>query len=153
MPYRDTWATCTQCGKQFVFTVEEQRRQAQQDGQATPPQRCPSCQGSARPARRTETRGPSAPRPSPEQKTEATVALGPGPHEGSVKWYDGEKGYGFIVHPGGDEIFFHRTGIAPGEEARFPDGTRVTYLIEQTEKGPQAVDVARMDTENNTPGE
>jgi len=76
--------------------------------------------------------------------------LGAGPHEGSVKWYDPEKGYGFIVHPSGEELFFHRTGIAPGELADFPDGTRVTYLIEQTEKGLQAADVARMDVENNT---
>jgi CspA family cold shock protein len=68
----------------------------------------------------------------------------PGPHEGSVKWYDGDKGYGFIVHSDGEEIFFHRTGIAPGEDPHFPDGTRVTYCIEQTDKGPQAVDVERM---------
>jgi CspA family cold shock protein len=65
-----------------------------------------------------------------------------------VKWYDSEKGYGFIVQQSGDEIFFHRTGIAPGERPRFPDGTRVTFLIEKTSKGPQAIDVARMDTEN-----
>jgi len=71
--------------------------------------------------------------------------LGPGPHEGNVKWYDPEKGYGFILHSDGEEVFFHRTGIAPGETPRFPDGAKVTYLIEQTEKGPQAVDVARMD--------
>jgi len=37
----------------------------------------------------------------------------------------------------------------PGEIPDFPDGTRVTYCIEQTEKGPQAVDVARMGTENS----
>ena len=66
-----------------------------------------------------------------------------------MKWYDGGKGYGFIVQPSGDEIFFHRTGIAPGETPVFPDGTRVTYLIEHSVKGPQAVDVARMDVEDN----
>jgi CspA family cold shock protein len=70
-----------------------------------------------------------------------------------VKWYDGERGYGFIIHPSGEEIFFHRTGVAPGERPYFPDGTRVTYLIEETEKGPQAVDVARMDVENSTSSE
>jgi len=66
-----------------------------------------------------------------------------------VKWYDTEKGYGFIVQHSGDEIFFHRTGIASGEQPFFPDGTRVTYLVEHTGRGPQAVDVARMDVENN----
>ena len=75
--------------------------------------------------------------------------IGPGPHEGSVKWYDRERGYGFIVHHTGDEIFFHRTGLAPGETPHFPDGARVTYLVEQTSKGPQAVDVARMDADED----
>jgi CspA family cold shock protein len=71
--------------------------------------------------------------------------LGPGPHEGSVKWYDSEKGYGFIVHPDGTELFFHRTGVAPGETPDFPDGVQVTYCVEDSDKGPQAVDVERMD--------
>jgi CspA family cold shock protein len=75
--------------------------------------------------------------------------LGPGPHEGRVKWYDHGKGYGFIAHPGGEEVFFHRTGIAPGEIPDFPDGTPVTYLVEQTTKGPQAVDVERTDAEGD----
>jgi len=93
-----------------------------------------------------EPREPSS-KPVTEQKAEKPEPIGPGPHEGSVKWYDGEKGYGFIVHPTGEEVFFHRTGLAPGEIPDFPDGTQVTYLIEQTEKGPQAVDVERMDGE------
>jgi len=84
-------------------------------------------------------------RPGAEQKPRTPVALGPGPHEGNVKWYDQDKGYGFIVHASGEEIFFHRTSIAPGETPFFPDGTRVTYLVEQTSRGSQAVDVARMD--------
>jgi CspA family cold shock protein len=82
-----------------------------------------------------------------KQETKKPESLEPGPHEGHVKWYDGEKGYGFIIHHGGEEVFFHRTGIAPGELPDFPDGTRVTYVIEQTEKGPQAIDVERMDVE------
>jgi CspA family cold shock protein len=90
---------------------------------------------------------------SKEDKVEATVALGPGPHEGTVKWFDSEKGYGFLAHPDGTEIFFHRSGIAPGEAPNFPDGAPVTFLIEQAEKGPQAVDVARMDEETEEPGE
>jgi CspA family cold shock protein len=64
-----------------------------------------------------------------------------------VKWYNAEKGYGFIVQPSGDEIFFHRTGIAPGESPHFPDGARVTYIVEESSKGPQAVGVAHMDAE------
>jgi len=122
MPYRDTWVTCEKCGKRFVFTVEEQRRLANLGFEIAPPTLCPACRKEAQ--------------------------LSPGPHEGVVKWYDPEKGYGFITQRDGNDIFFHRTGIAPGETPRFPDGTKVTYLIEQSSKGPQAVEVARMEVED-----
>jgi CspA family cold shock protein len=148
MPYQDTWVTCTKCGKQFVFKIEEQRRQAQRGEEVTSPELCPSCRAPSRAERRPEPwreSRPSAAAGQTSQKPGAVKALGPGPHEGHVKWYDREKGYGFIVHPGGEELFFHRTGIAPGEILDFPDGTKVTYCVEQTEKGPQAVDVERMD--------
>lgn len=141
MAYRDTWATCMQCGNRFVFKIEEQRRQARQGVEITPPERCPSCQSPQTHARQHPTAQSTAQRPS-------TGTLGPGPHEGSVKWYDGEKGYGFIIHSSGEEVFFHRTGIADGETPDFADGTKVTYLIETTEKGPQALDVARMDSDD-----
>ena len=149
MTYQDTWAICTQCGKQFVFRIEEQRRQAERGMEVTPPELCPSCRTSGRATRRPEPRREPTSRPSAEREPKTPAAHGPGPHEGSVKWYDSEKGYGFIVRQSGDEIFFHRTGIAPGETPRFPDGTRVTFLIEKTSKGPQAVDVARMDVGNS----
>lgn len=137
MIYRDTWAVCTKCGAQFVFRVEEQRRQAERGEEVAPPPLCPSCRGKPEPQ--------SSPRPAVERRPRPAATIDAGPHEGKVKWYDPEKGYGFIVHPGGEELFFHRTGIAPGETPEFPDGAPVTYLVEQTEKGPQAVDVARMD--------
>jgi CspA family cold shock protein len=138
MTYQDTWAICTQCGKRFVFRVEQQRRQAERGEEITPPEFCSSCRDSTRAAR------PEGPRREPSPKSAATE-LGSGPYEGNVKWYDPEKGYGFIVHPGGDEVFFHRTGIAPSETPSFPDGARVTYCLEQTDKGPQAVDVERLE--------
>jgi len=43
VPYRDTWATCEKCGKQFVFTVEEQRR-LDKMGLEVEPSLCPECQ-------------------------------------------------------------------------------------------------------------
>ena len=135
MAYQDTWAICTKCGKKFVFRIEDQRQQAKQGQEITPPELCPACSGKSRPK--------PVSRQKPKETTEEE--LGSGPHEGSVKWYDSKKGYGFIVHPDGNELFFHRTGIAPGESHEFPDDVKVTYLVEQTEKGPQAIDVARMD--------
>jgi CspA family cold shock protein len=149
MAYQDTWATCTQCGKQFVFRVEVQRRQVERGEEITPPELCPTCQAPASAQRRPKPRRKPRPEARTEQRPRASTVIEPGPHEGSVKWYDSEKGYGFIVHETGDEIFFHRTGLAPGETPHFPDGTRVTYLIEETSKGLQAVDVARMDADEN----
>jgi len=149
MAYQDTWAICTKCGNQFVFRIEEQRQQAERGVEVTPPELCPSCRTSARATHHREPRREPTPRPRAEQPRKTPAVPEPGPHEGSVKWYDSEKGYGFIVQQSGDEIFFHRTGIAPGETPRFPDGTRVTFLIEETSKGLQAVDVARMDAENS----
>jgi CspA family cold shock protein len=157
MVYRDAMVTCASCGKDFVYRVEDQRRQTAQGEELVPPEMCPSCRGESpaeyHPESREEREHTPAPAPRVEKKVEATVALGPGPHEGVVKWYDTEKGYGFVAHPNGEEIFFHRTGIAPGEKPSFPDGTPVTFLIEQSEKGPQAVDVARLDGEDEAPEE
>lgn len=151
MAYQDTWAVCTKCEKRFVFRVEDQRRQAERGEEITPPEFCPSCQGPGRRAeRRSEPRREFRPRPAARREPKTTEVIGPGPHEGRVKWYDREKGYGFIVHTSGEELFFHRTGLAPGEVPDFPDGTRVTYCVEQTEKGPQAADVARMDIGDST---
>jgi CspA family cold shock protein len=146
MSYRDTWESCTSCGKQFVFRVEEQRRQGQRGQEVAPPELCPSCRGETREEHRPEPRRESRPEPTRESpKATDAAALGPGPHEGSVKWFDLEKGYGFLMHPSGVELFFHRTGIVPGEVPDFPDGARVTFCIEHTEKGPQAVEVERME--------
>jgi CspA family cold shock protein len=145
MAYQDTQAICTKCGKEFIFRIEEQRRQAERGEEITPPALCPSCQGRAHQKPRTQPRREVRSRTQREPKPKSSAELGAGPHEGTVKWYDSERGYGFIVQPVGDDIFFHRTGIAPGETPSFPDGTRVTYLVEETSKGPQAVDVAKMD--------
>lgn len=125
MAHRDTWATCEKCGTQFVFTVEVQRQLADSGADVTPPAQCPQCRRQAGTAPRQQA-----------------ASLGEGPFEGVVKWYDTEKGYGFIKHPDGSDIFFHRSGIAPGGPERFADGVLVTYLVEETEKGLQAVEVA-----------
>ena len=145
MPFQDAWAICTRCGNEFIFRVEDQRRQVERGEEITPPELCPDCRSLAHTKRSPRPQAGSRPSSGRERESKAAVTIGAGPHEGSVKWYDQEKGYGFIVHPTGEELFFHRTGIALGEEPHFPDGTRVTYLVEQTEKGPQAIDVERMD--------
>lgn len=145
MSFRDIWVTCAECDERFVFRVEDQRRQAERGEEVTPPESCPSCRGRSQEDRGTRSKPTTARAPKKEP------TFGTGPREGRVKWYDNQKGYGFIVDSSGEDLFFHRTGIVPGEKPHFPDGTRVTYLVEQTQKGPQAIDVERMDAADTAP--
>ncbi len=64
--------------------------------------------------------------------------------QGTVKWFDGEKGYGFITpDEGGEDLFVHHTGIAGGGFKSLDEGERVTYEVTQGRRGPQAQDVRR----------
>ena len=63
---------------------------------------------------------------------------------GTVKWFDGEKGYGFISSDeGGEDIFVHHTGIA-GSGFKSLDEGEVTYEVAQGRRGPQAQNVSRV---------
>ena len=60
--------------------------------------------------------------------------------EGTVKWFNDDKGYGFIeVEGGGKDAFVHVNGLAPG--TRVAEGDRVSFDLEESQKGPQAVNV------------
>jgi CspA family cold shock protein len=68
--------------------------------------------------------------------------------EGSVKWFDPKKGFGFIVGPEGQDIFAHFSRIA-GEGFRvLKDGSRVVYDAERGEKGWSATRVVRIDDDD-----
>ena len=60
--------------------------------------------------------------------------------EGTVKWFNADKGYGFIVvEGGGKDAFVHVNGLAPGP--RIAEGDRVSFDLEEGQKGPQAANV------------
>jgi len=62
--------------------------------------------------------------------------------QGTVKWFSRVKGYGFIApEDGGKEIFVHFSGIEGEGYRNLEEGQRVTYTVEETPKGPQAVSV------------
>ena len=61
---------------------------------------------------------------------------------GTVKWFDGKKGFGFIVpDDGGDELFVHHTGIEIDGFKSLDDGQAVEYEVGQGQKGPCAQNV------------
>ncbi|MCB9844551.1 MAG: cold shock domain-containing protein [Phycisphaeraceae bacterium] len=63
--------------------------------------------------------------------------------EGTVKWFDPRKGYGFIIGPEGQDIFVHYTAIAGEGFRALQDGISVKYSAELTPTGWKATSVAR----------
>ena len=61
--------------------------------------------------------------------------------DGVVKWFSEKKGYGFIEQEDGPDVFVHHTGISGSGFKSLNEGDRVTFEIEQGEKGPSAVNV------------
>lgn len=60
---------------------------------------------------------------------------------GTVKWFNGAKGYGFITDETGKDVFVHYTGINSNGFRTLEDGAEVTFDIVDGDKGPQAVNV------------
>ena len=116
MTYRDTLVTCAECGREFVYTVEMQRQQAERGEELSLPEICQACR----------------------QRTQYGGKL-----HGRVKWFEAEKGYGFIVQDVGDEIFFHRSNVIQqdGGLPSLDEGQEVLYEASETPKGPAASQV------------
>lgn len=60
---------------------------------------------------------------------------------GTVKWFNEKKGYGFIEQEDGPDVFVHHTGINTSGFRTLNEGDQVTFDIEQGQKGPSAVNV------------
>jgi cold shock protein len=62
--------------------------------------------------------------------------------QGTVKWFNGEKGYGFISREGGDDVFVHFSAIQGDGFRNLSEGQRVEFSVEKGPKGLQAVGVS-----------
>ena len=60
---------------------------------------------------------------------------------GIVKWFNNSKGYGFIEQEDGPDVFVHFSGIKSDGYKSLNEGDRVTFDIEEGQKGPAAVNV------------
>lgn len=61
--------------------------------------------------------------------------------QGTVKWFNGAKGYGFIERDEGEDVFVHYNAIIGEGYKNLDEGQRVEFNVVQAEKGPQAQDV------------
>jgi CspA family cold shock protein len=65
--------------------------------------------------------------------------------QGTVKWFNAEKGFGFITpDEGGNDLFVHHSAIESQGFRTLDEGQRVSYTAGQGQKGPQATQVAKL---------
>ncbi|MBI0581249.1 cold-shock protein [Neobacillus cucumis] len=63
--------------------------------------------------------------------------------KGKVKWFNGEKGFGFIEREGGEDVFVHFSAIQGEGYKSLEEGQEVTFDVEQGNRGPQAANVRK----------
>jgi CspA family cold shock protein len=61
--------------------------------------------------------------------------------QGTVKWFNAEKGYGFIAADEGSDVFVHYSAIMMDGYKSLDEGQRVEFDVQQGNKGPQAAGV------------
>jgi CspA family cold shock protein len=66
--------------------------------------------------------------------------------EGTVKWYDKKKGYGFILSDAGADIFVHYTSFSDTAIRYLEEGEKVAFEVVSGEKGPRAQNLRKLQT-------
>ena len=65
-------------------------------------------------------------------------------NKGTVKWFNNQKGYGFISDEAGNDVFVHYSGLVMEGFKSLEEGAAVEYEVINGEKGPQAVNVVKL---------
>jgi len=64
--------------------------------------------------------------------------------QGTVKWFNGTKGFGFITQENGDDVFVHFQSIVGDGYKSLDEGDKVEFTLTQGAKGPQASEVKKV---------
>lgn len=64
--------------------------------------------------------------------------------QGKVKWFNAEKGFGFLERDGGDDVFVHFTAIQSEGFKTLEEGQAVEFDIVEGNRGPQAANVIKL---------
>ena len=64
--------------------------------------------------------------------------------QGTVKWFNAEKGYGFIAVEGGNDVFVHFSAIQGDGFKSLEEGQRVEFNVVEGNRGPQAENVVKL---------
>ncbi len=83
--------------------------------------------------------------PAAEKPTRKPLTGDATREHGTVKWFNVSKGFGFIVQNDGEEIFVHFRSIRGEGRRSLRDGQSVSFIVAQSDKGPQAEDVVGED--------
>ena len=65
-------------------------------------------------------------------------------NKGTVKWFNNQKGFGFISDEQGNDVFVHYSGIQSNGFKSLDEGQEVEYEVIEGQKGPQAVNVVKL---------
>jgi CspA family cold shock protein len=75
-----------------------------------------------------------------------TLTQGSEPVEASIKWFNADKGFGFVTVAGGSDAFLPSRALEAAGHSSVPDGARLKVRISQGPKGPQVAEVLEVDT-------